>query len=36
LSIFEVGSTFGIKLKSQTDDEVMEKLETINLGSVNI
>ena len=31
LSIFEVGSTFGIRLKSQTDDEVMEKLEIINL-----
>ena len=33
LSIFEVGLTFGIKIKSQTDDEVMEKLETINLFS---
>lgn len=31
LSILEVSSTFGIKLKSQTDDEVMEKLEIINL-----
>ena len=33
LSIYEVGSTFGIKLKSQTDDEVMDKLEIINLFS---
>ncbi|MFQ3307763.1 MAG: hypothetical protein ACI8ZF_001027, partial [Candidatus Midichloriaceae bacterium] len=31
LSILEVSSSFGIKLKSQTDDEVMEKLEIINL-----
>lgn len=33
LSIYEVGSAFGIKLKSQADDEIMEKLEIINLFS---
>ena len=33
LSIYEVGSTFVIKLKSQTDEEVMAKLEIINLFS---
>jgi hypothetical protein len=33
LSIYEVGSAFGIKLKSQADDEIMERLEIINLFS---